>query len=101
MTSRLRHILLVVLTLSSVALCLGETTPPLTLDIPAAARPGPNFDVKAATDAWLATVPPDKKARSDSYYEGGYWLQLWDFLVSAAIMLFLLQSRISARIRDW
>jgi STE24 endopeptidase len=101
MTPRLRHILLVALTASSVAVCLAETTRPPTLDIPAAARPGPNFDVKAATDAWLATVPPDKKARSDSYFEGGYWLQLWDFLVSAAIMLFLLQSRFSARIRDW
>jgi STE24 endopeptidase len=81
--------------------CLAETPPPPTLEIPAAARPGPTFDVNAATDAWLATVPPDKKARSDSYFEGGYWLQLWDFLVTAAIMLFLLQSRISARIRDW
>jgi STE24 endopeptidase len=101
MTPRLRHGLLAVLILSAVSLCLAETTPPLTLDIPAAARPGPSFDVKAATDAWLATVPPDKKARSDSYFEGGYWLQLWDFLVAAAIMLLLLQSRISARIRDW
>ncbi len=99
MTSRLRHILLVVLALSAVT--FAETTPPLTLDIPAAARPGPNFDVKAATDAWLATVPPEQKARSDSYFEGGYWLQLWDFLLFSAIMLLLLQTRLSARIRGW
>ena len=72
-----------------------------TLQIPAAARPGANFDVKAATDAWLATIPPDKKARSDSYFEGGYWLQLWDFLILAAILFLLLQTRLSARIRDW
>ncbi len=76
-------------------------TPVPVLDVPAAARPSLHFDVKAATDAWLATVPADKKARSDAYFEGGYWLQLWDFLVSAAIMLGLLQSRFSARIREW
>ena len=99
MTPRLRHILFVLLALTSIV--FAETTPPRTLEIPAAARPGPNFDVKAATDAWLATVPADKKARSDSYFEGGYWLQLWDFLVSAAIMLLLLQTRLSARTRDW
>jgi len=54
----------------------------------------PPFDVKAATDAYLATVPPDKRARSDAYFEGGYWLQLWDFLLSAAILLLLLQTRV-------
>ena len=57
--------------------------------------------MKAATDAWLATIPADKKARSDAYFEGGYWLQLWDFVLNAAIMLFFLQSRLSARMRDW
>ena len=76
-------------------------TPPPALEIPPAARPGPTFDVKAATDAWLATIPSDKKARSDAYFEGGYWLQLWDFLLNAAIMLLFLQSRLSARMRDW
>jgi STE24 endopeptidase len=67
----------------------------------AAAPSGPAFDVKAAVDAYLATVPPDKKARSDAYFEGGYWLQLWDFLIGAIIALFLLQTRLSARMRDW
>jgi STE24 endopeptidase len=61
----------------------------------------PAFDVRAATDAYLATVPPEKKARSDAYFEGGYWLQLWNFVFSAAVLIFLLQSRLSVRIRDW
>jgi STE24 endopeptidase len=78
-----------------------EPSSPPVLNIPAAAQAGPNFDVKTATDAWLASVPPEKKARSDAYFEGGYWLQLWDFLISAAILLWMLQSRFSARIRDW
>lgn len=63
--------------------------------------PTPTFDVKAATDAYLAKVPPDKRARSDAYFEGGYWLILWDFLLSAAILLLLLQTGASARMRDF
>ena len=58
-------------------------------------------DPAAATRAWLDTVPADKRAKSDAYFEGGYWLILWDFLVSAAISIFLLTSRISARLRDF
>jgi STE24 endopeptidase len=68
---------------------------------PPAASSGPAFDVKAATDAYLAKVPPDKKARSDAYFEGGYWLQLWDFLLSSAVLILLLHSRLSARMRNW
>jgi STE24 endopeptidase len=58
-------------------------------------------DPASATQAWLATIPPAEKARSDAYFEGGYWLILWNFLVSAAIMLLLLSTRTSARIRDF
>jgi STE24 endopeptidase len=58
-------------------------------------------DAGAATRAWLDTVPADKRAKSDAYFEGGYWLILWNFLVSAAISLLLLTTRISARLRDF
>ena len=58
-------------------------------------------DPATATRAWLDTAPPDKRAKSDAYFEGGYWLILWNFLVDTAIAIFLLTSRISARIRDW
>lgn len=96
-----RFAVALMLILGSTLTALAQTNPPTTLDIPAAARPSPNFDVKAATDAWLATLPADKKARSDSYFEGGYWLQLWDFLLFSAIMLLFLQTRVSARMRDF
>jgi STE24 endopeptidase len=58
-------------------------------------------DPATATRAWLDTVPADKRARSDAYFEGGYWLILWNFLMSAAISIFLLASRTSARLRDF
>ena len=69
------------------------------LQVPAAAVNAD--DPGAATKAWLDTVPADKRARSDAYFEGGYWILLWNFLLSAAISIFLLQSRISARLRDF
>src|SRR5438067_9168846 len=59
------------------------------------------FDPGAATQAWLDTVPADKRTKSDAYFEGGYWLILWNFLLVAAISVFLLESRISARLRDF
>ena len=60
-----------------------------------------SFDPAAATQAWLSTVPPEKRAKSDAYFEGGYWLILWNFLLAVAISIFLLASRISARLRDF
>jgi len=59
------------------------------------------IDPAAATQAWLATVPKDKREKSDAYFEGGYWLILWNFLVAAAISIFLLTSRISARLQNF
>jgi STE24 endopeptidase len=99
----LRSLALIIFAVLMVSLLVAD---PQSTSAPAAitATPAPTapaFDVKAATDAYLATVPPDKKARSDAYFEGGYWLQLWDFLLGAGIMIFLLHSRLSARIRDW
>ncbi|MEY2541989.1 MAG: endopeptidase [Verrucomicrobiota bacterium] len=80
------------------SLAQESPSPSPTLVVPAAAV---NVaDPAAATQAWLATVPAEKRARSDAYFEGGYWLLLWNFLLGVAISIFLLHSRISARIRD-
>jgi len=67
---------------------------------------GPAEDLKlpdpaAATDAWLDSVPRSEREKSDAYFEGGYWLILWNFLLTAAISIFLLVSRLSARLRDF
>jgi STE24 endopeptidase len=60
-----------------------------------------SFDPVEATNAWLKTVPAEKRAKSNAYFEGGYWLLLWNFLLTAAISIFLLASRLSARLRDF
>jgi Zn-dependent protease with chaperone function len=70
------------------------------LPIPMEARASDHFDAAAATLAYLATVPAGDKARSDAYFEGGYWLLLWNFLVTSAIYLLLLAGRWSARMRS-
>ena len=61
---------------------------------------GPGFDVRVAVDAYLAKMPPAQRARSDAYFEGGYWLLLWDFLSTAFVMWLLLRFRWSARMRE-
>jgi STE24 endopeptidase len=69
-------------------------------DSPALQQSTP-LDPAVATKAWLDSVPRDKREKSDAYFEGGYWLILWNYLVAAGISILLLSSRISARLRDF
>lgn len=68
--------------------------------VPAAAQPSDHFNADAATEAYMAMIPPAAKARSDAYFEGGYWLVLWDFVYASAMMLLLLATGWSAKMRD-
>ena len=87
-----------------------------TASAPIAAASNPQFHIQpvddtwraslprnadAATKAYLERLPPDTVARSNSYFEGGYWLQLWNFLLGLAISMVLLGGQRSARVRDW
>jgi STE24 endopeptidase len=80
---------------------IGFAASPPAPAVPLAAQISDHFSARAATDAWLATVPAAARAKSDAYFEGGYWLILWDYLAVAASMLILLQTRLSARLRVW
>src|SRR5438067_12019739 len=94
----LRFVVLVVAlaTFSSSLLAQEPATPsPLP-----AATPTGITDPETATRAWLDTMPLNEKARSDAYFEGTYWLILWNFLLTVAIALLLLTTKLSARIRD-
>ena len=68
---------------------------------PPATNRATSFDPAAATQAWLDIVPKEKREKSDAYFEGGYWLLLWDYVVAAAISVLLLSTRMSARLRDF
>jgi STE24 endopeptidase len=78
----------------------GPNEMPSIVQVPAEALASSHFDATAATNAYLAQIPADKTARSDAYFEGGYWMILWDFLYGVAIALLLLNLRWSSRLRD-
>jgi STE24 endopeptidase len=101
--SQMKRLLLLWLTVSlifSISRAANAQTPP-AINLPAIERSKQLLDPAAATRAWLATVPREQREKSDAYFEGGYWLILWNFLLAAAISIFLLTSRISARLRDF
>jgi STE24 endopeptidase len=70
--------------------------------VPPAAQfhPGVRFDPVAATTAYLATLPAEQRAKSDAYFEGGYWITAWSFLISSAIFLILLRTGLTRGMRD-
>ena len=60
-----------------------------------------HFNADAATEAYIAQLSPDARAKSDAYFEGGYWITLWGFLWTLGIAWLLLGSGLSLRMRDF
>lgn len=60
------------------------------------------FDPELATKAWMATLNGAARAKSDAYFEGGYWLILWGALAGIAVDLVILRlgwaAALSARV---
>ena len=80
---------------------LSQSQMPSVLSVPPEALPSDHFDADAATNAYLAQIPANARVRSDAYFEGGYWLIVWDFLMAAVIYWVLLRFGWSARMRDF
>jgi STE24 endopeptidase len=70
------------------------------LGVPDEAKPSDHFDPEKATQAYLALMPKQARERSDAYFEGTYWLILWDFLVGAVAAWLILATGVSARMRN-
>jgi STE24 endopeptidase len=79
----------------------ADSTMPSVITVPPEAQPSANFNVDAATEAYLAQIPPASKSRSDAYFEGGYWLILWDFVYGAIVLLLILKLGWSAAMRNF
>lgn len=77
------------------------TVMPDVLQVPAAAQPSEHFDADAATEAYLAQIPASARSRSDAYFEGGYWLILWDFLYGVGMYFLVLHFGWSAGMRNF
>jgi STE24 endopeptidase len=101
MIGAMRFAFLVLVVCAAVA-CFATGQSAQTMPAPAAASatPPPTFDISAAVEAYLAKMPPARRASSNAYFEGGYWLILWDFLTTAVVMWLLLRFRWSAKMRN-
>lgn len=60
-----------------------------------------SFDVEAATRVYLDTLQGPARAKSDAYFEGGYWLILFGTAVAILVDWLFLRFGLSARFRDW
>jgi STE24 endopeptidase len=100
--------------LASAALLLPATTPAFAAQASARATAPPA--IRAVDDAWRAALPleasaatqayldrlsPEAVARSNAYFEGGYWLRLWNWLLGLVVAALLLFTRPSSALRDW
>ncbi len=85
-------------------------------DGPAGSAANPQFNIQPVDDAWRASLPRDADAatqaymsrlspamveRANAYFEGGYWLQLWNFALGLLVSWLLLAGKRAAQLRDW
>ena len=98
MTRKLRLLTLLFLVVFLATPVLAEDAAP-TLTIPEGAQAGPGFDVLRATEAWVGTLSPEQRAKSDAYFEGGYVLQLVGFLYGLGVAALFLLTPLSRRLR--
>ena len=59
-----------------------------------------DFNVESATRGYLDQLQGEARERSDSYFEGGYWLPLWGTITAVFIDGLFLKFRWSAKIRN-
>ena len=57
------------------------------------------FGPTAATQKYLDLLSPAQKAKSDAYFEGGYWLILWDLLYTLGVGFVFLRLGLSKWIK--
>jgi len=93
--------ILILISLLLTAFAVGQTNSAASSNVTSTASgSGPAFDVNAAVEAYLAKMSPAQRARSNAYFEGGYWLSVWDFLTGVLVMWILLTFGWSADMRN-
>ena len=97
----IRGVILAIAALAFIALTSVALQFACAADTPSSEAASGHFDADAATAAYLATMTPAARARSNAYFEGGYWLVLWDFLFGLLLAWALLGWRFSTRMRDF
>lgn len=59
------------------------------------------FDPDVATRQWLDTMSPEATARSNRYFEGGYWMQFIGPLIGFIVAFLFLQLGFADKLRSW
>jgi STE24 endopeptidase len=107
--SNLRRRLLRWLLPAAMLVCMANWAPaeqpivrdlPPGLQIPAPAQLGADFSVDKATEAYLNLLSPEQRSLSDRYFEGGYWIQLWELCWTVGTCVLLLVSGASRRMSE-
>lgn len=57
------------------------------------------FNPEVATQKYLDSLTPDEKKKSDTYFEGGYWLMLWNMLMELGVAWVFLSLGLSQWVR--
>ncbi|WP_295527821.1 M48 family metalloprotease [Novosphingobium sp. Chol11] len=58
------------------------------------------FDVEHATQAWLATLSPAARVKSDAYFDGSQWNVLFGTVISVFVCWLMLRLRVLPGVRD-
>ena len=58
------------------------------------------FVVDHATAHYLAMLSPAARARSDAYFDGGLWLNLWSTLITMVVCWVIMRTGLLVRVRD-
>lgn len=57
--------------------------------------------VEQLVEQYLSQMTPDQISKSNAYFEGGYWLILWNLLITLAVAWLFIFKGLSARLRDF
>jgi STE24 endopeptidase len=83
--------------LLSMLLCLGIISQ--SYSSPNDSSNATAFNIDSATSHWLNTLSPEARQKSDSYFEGGYWLQIWSFLYAFVVAFIFLRLGLSKQMK--
>ena len=86
------------------AICIGLSlqtfaTDADTTQVTSLADTAQAFNVKAATQQWLSTLNGAAREKSDSYFEGGYVLQVVNLLYSLLVAFVFLKLGLGKQIK--
>ena len=68
---------------------------PTAVQVPDSASRQVAFDVDSAVNSYVNVLSDEEREMSDAYFEGGYWLILWGFLVDVVIAWIFLSLGLS------